>query len=84
MSIDWTLNAGNILVYIVAVLGAFWRLYTALDKRISIFEQILSTHATMLRTNTERMDKHEERILTIVESLQRLIGRAEIPKGDRT
>lgn len=76
MPIDWTINIGNVGLYLIGAGVAFWRLYAALDKRVSMFEMILKEHASTLSSHAMRMNKHEERIIDMLESVQRLIGRS--------
>jgi hypothetical protein len=59
---DWTISFGTILEAITIVGGAWigmFRLYTLFDKRLSVFEAMLTHHADTLTRHAERMDRQD-------------------------
>jgi hypothetical protein len=74
---NWELSVWNVVVYLIGAAIILWRSLHVVDKRIAVFEQILSTHASTLAQHAGRMDVHDERLLTVIEQLQRLIGQGE-------
>lgn len=76
--IDWTISLSNLLGYVAALAALGWRLYHAIDKRVAVFEEIVNHHTKTLKTHDERMDKHEDRLISLLSQLQRLIGRSEV------
>lgn len=81
MKFDWTISLGTILSAILVVMGTWAtvaRLYSLLDRRLAVFETMLSNHATTLFTHSTRMEKHEDLIIKLTGNMQRIIGRLEV------
>jgi hypothetical protein len=76
-SISWEFSVWNVAVYLLGAAVLLWRSFTAVDKRVSVFEQILSSHAQTLLQHAARMDVHDERLISVIEQLQRVIGQSE-------
>lgn len=74
---NWEFSVWNVAVYLCGAAVILWRSLVSVDKRVSVFEEILRAHASTLTQHAGRMDKHDERLLTVIERLQRLIGRSE-------
>jgi len=75
-----TITLGTVLAALAIVAGtwaAVSRLYGMLDKRLSIFEGVLSEHARTLVTHSVRMEKQDDVMGTLGGDLQRVIGRME-------
>lgn len=52
--------------------------FNAVSARLTIFENILKTHAEFIKDHADRFDAYDARFLSVVSDLQRLIGRSEI------
>lgn len=70
---EWTITFGMVIQTIIIVVSIItgWH---ALKARLTVFENTLNHHATLLITHSNRMDKHEERSIELVGDVQRLIG----------
>lgn len=81
MTFDNTITLGNIVV-LLGFLGGLWmavaRTYHSLDKRAAIFEQIVTSHSSLLEQHTRRMERTDETLLTVMSELQRLVGRLDM------
>ncbi len=86
---DGTISLGNILT----VVGFFWalwmagsRLYVYMDRRVSVFENVLKDHARTLIDHANRMEKQDDLLIKLVGDVQRLVGRMEaetVRRSDR-
>jgi hypothetical protein len=74
VTVDWSLNVGNLLVYMAAAGLGLWRVYALIDRQLAVFQNILSSHAETLTTHAGRMDRHEERLIAIVGDLKHVMG----------
>lgn len=83
---DWTITLGGVLQILTMVLLAV-AVFNALAARITIFENTLKNHADSLKAHADRLDRHEARIIELIGTLQRVIGRSELSlheRNDRT
>lgn len=80
MHFDWTLSFGTLLGALAIVAGTWAsisRLYGLLDKRLTVFENVLDVHAKTLTAHATRMEKQEDMLIKLSGDLQRVIGRIE-------
>lgn len=80
MHFDWTLNIGNIVTLLgVVTTGwvAVFKIYSAIDKRLSHFEQMLQGHAETLVKHASKMDRQDDLFIRLLSDVQRLMGRFE-------
>jgi hypothetical protein len=89
---DWTISLGqivNALIVLAGALGAVFKLYARLDKRVDAFELRLDNTqttfsreiqyaTTTLADHAGRMERWESTLFKVVSDLQRVIGRMEI------
>ena len=81
MIFDWTISLGTILSALLVIMGTWAtvsRLYSLLDKRLAVFENILDDHANTLIRHSTRMEKHDDIIIKMTGDMQRIIGRLEV------
>lgn len=77
MHFDATITLGTLIqVGSMGLLAV--AVFNAVSARLTIFENILKTHSDFIKDHADRFDAYDERLLTIVGDLQRLIGRSEI------
>lgn len=73
---DGTVTLGTMIeiasIIVIALSG-----WSAFKARIAVFEETLNTHAKALLVHGERLDRHEDKLITIVGDLQRVIGHME-------
>ena len=77
---DSTVSFGTVLTIasmIIGLVAAYSKGTKWLGIELTKFEMTLNQHATQLQQQTERMDRYEERYVTIAAHLQRIIGRIE-------
>lgn len=83
---DWTITLGQIVNAVLLIIGfgfAVQKLYHALDKRVSLFENDMTTHAKTLADHATRMERWETTLFKVVADLQRVIGRMEVQQQTR-
>jgi hypothetical protein len=77
---DWTVTLGTVLAA-VSITAGTWasvsRLYSLLDKRLSLFEATMTYHAAMLTRHDVRMEKLDDAVVGLAGELQRVLGRLE-------
>jgi len=77
---DPTITLGNVITMIGIVVG-LWisatRLYGSVDRRLAVFEVMLSSHAKTLIEHNIRMEKQDDMLLRLMGEIQRLVGRLE-------
>lgn len=78
---NWEFSVWNVVVYLASAAILLWRGFHIIDKRIALFEQTLHVHAKTLAQHAGRMDVHDDRLLTVIEQLQRLIGQVSASRG---
>lgn len=78
LQFDWTISL-NFLVGSIIVVAGTWaaisRLYSLLDKRLSIFESVLGNHANQLVAHSSRMQKQEDDARIMGNDLHEIVGR---------
>lgn len=87
LTFDWTITLGTLISALMIVAGtwaAISRLYGLLDKRLSVFEQTLNSHASTLLQHDQKMNKQDDMMGRISGDLHRLIGRMEAWTDQRT
>lgn len=80
LKFDWTITLGALVASIIIVAGtwaAVSRLYSMLEKRLSLFEVGLGVHTQTLINHATRMEKQDDLMLKLVGDMQRVIGRME-------
>jgi Na+-transporting NADH:ubiquinone oxidoreductase subunit NqrB len=80
---DWTITLGTLLVagtFAFSMFVAYTKATRWLEGQLVRFQVILDRHTEDLEKHAKRMDRYEERYVTIANQLQWLIGRME---GDR-
>lgn len=82
LNFDWTVTFGTTLQILTMVLLAV-AVFNALAARVTVFENTLKNHAESLKAHADRLDRHETRIIELIGSLQRIIGRSELHIHDR-
>ncbi len=81
VTFSWEINLGQVVSAAVFALGFYSsaiRLYYMIDKRMDRFETNLSRHSDTLIDHAKWQQRQEEHVLSIVQNLQRVIGRLEI------
>lgn len=77
---DPTITLGTLLSA-TAIIAGTWasisHLYSLLDKRIALFEEMLKGHAIELSSHAARIENHDIALMRLVGDLQRVIGRIE-------
>lgn len=62
MTFDWTITFGTVLAAVTIVAGTWAtasRLYSLVDKRLSLFQHTLEQHAATLLDHATRMEKQD-------------------------
>jgi hypothetical protein len=83
MRFDGTITLGHVMsaaTFAFTVFVAYTKATTWLSTRLKGFEATLNDHAAQLQKHGLRMDRYEERYVTIAGDLQWLVGRLD---GDR-
>ena len=80
--VNWEFSVWNVSVYLLSAIVLAWRAFIVIDRRVAVFESVLSTHAATLSQHAARMDAHDGRLITVIEQIQRLIGRTERGEWD--
>ena len=80
MRFDWTISLGSILTIVGFFFSLWWsltRLWTRMDRRVSVFETVLAKHAETLLSHATKMERQDSLLIQLVGDVQRLIGRIE-------
>jgi hypothetical protein len=81
VTFDWSISLGQIVnALMVLGGGAFvvFRMFHALDKRVSEFEFKIETHAETLKDHATRMERWESTLFKVVSDLSHVLGRLEV------